>query len=232
MGDNKKRASLYFQIGNDLLEQKNYPDALTNLLEADKLDPENPYIMNSLGMLYFAREKYDLAANYIQRAIKADPKYTDARSNLGRIYIAQGKYERAIAETKRALKDLTYNQPEKAHTNLGLAYFRKNNFKDAREQFLQALKLNKDYCPAYNHYGKTLMKLKQFDDASGVFDRGIKVCQHSPEEVHYLSGLSYYQRGKKDMALIRLKEVAKLYPGSEYSEKSRSLLKVIEQDQK
>jgi type IV pilus assembly protein PilF len=229
-GDNVKRAELYLQIGNDYLDQKIYPDALTNLLQAEKLDPDNPRIMNSLGLLYFAREKYDTAVTYIKKAIAADPKFSDARSNLGRVYIAQGKYDKAIFEIKKALRDLTYNKPEKAQTNLGLAYFRQDRFRAAREQLLSALKLNKDYCPAYSYYGQTLMKLKEYENAGGVFDRAIKVCQNDPEEVHYLSGLSYYQMGKKEMALIRLKEVAKLYPSSEYAEKSRALLKVIEQD--
>lgn len=226
------KAALYLQIGNDLLAQNNYPEALSNLLQAQKYAPDNPVVLNSLGMLYFAREKYETAAGYIQRAVKSEPRYTDARTNLGRVYIAQGKYNKAIFETKKALKDLTYGQPEKAQTNLGLAYLRKNNFRAAKAQLSSAIKLNKDYCPAYNYYGQTLMKLKDYDSSAGIFDRAIKVCQNSPEEVHFLSGLSYYQMGKQQMALIRLKEVAKLYPASEYAEKSRSLLKVIEQDKK
>lgn len=230
-GHDERRANLYLQIGNDYLDQKNYPEALTSLLEANKFAPNNPAILNSLGMLYLAREKYSVAQEYMEKAIDIDPKYTDARNNLGRIYIAQGKYQKAIVEIKKSLKDLTYTAPEKIQTNLGLAYLRTNKYPQAREQLLSALKTNKDYCPAYGYYGQTLMKLKQYEDASGVLDRGIKVCQNNPEEVHYLSGLSYYQMGKKDMALIRFKEVAKLYPASEYAEKSRSLLKVIEQDQ-
>lgn len=229
-GDSEKRALLYYQIGNDLLEQQNYPEALVNLLKAEKLAPDHPQIMNALGMLYFYREKYDTSVNYIRRAITADPTFTDARTNLGRVYIAQGKYKKAVFEIKKAMKDLTYSHPEKAQTNLGLAYLREDKYPEAREEFLQALKLNKDYCPAYSYYGQTLMKLKQYENASGIFDRGIKVCQNGPEEVHFLSGLSYYQMGKKEMAITRLKEVAKLYPSSEYAEKSRSLLKVIGQD--
>lgn len=224
------KASLYLQIGNDLAAQGNYPEALINLIKADQLAPNNPVIQNSLGMLYFQREKYNTAEEYISKSVKAQPQYTDARTNLGRVYIAQGKYNKAIVEIKKALKDLTYNQQEKAQTNLGLAYLRTNKYLEAKKELHGAIKLNKDYCPAYNYYGQTLMKLKDYESAGGVFDRAIKVCQNTPEEVHFLSGLSYYQMGKKEKALIRLKEVSKLYPASEYAEKSRSLLKVIEQD--
>lgn len=226
------KAGLYLQIGNDLMAQNNYPEALSNLLLAQKHAPDNPVILNSLGMLYLARDKYKTAEEYVKKAVIAEPKYTDARTNLGRVYIAQGKYKKAIIETKKALKDLTYTQPEKAQTNLGLAYLRINKFKEAKTQLSTAIKLNKEYCPAYNYYGQTLMKLKDFESASGIFDRAIRVCQNSPEEAHYLSGLSYYQSGKSNMAITRFKEVAKLYPTSEYAEKSRSLLKVIEQDKK
>lgn len=225
-----KRAALYHQIGADYLESNNYPEALTNLLKADEHAPNNPVIMNSLGMLYFAQHKYDMAVAYLEKAIQKQPQYSEARNNLGRVYIAQGLYDKAITEINKVIRDLVYTAPEKAKTNLGLAYLRKDQYQLARTQFLEAIKLNKNYCYAYGYYGQTLLKLKEYDNASGVFDRAIKVCQNNPEEVHYLSGLSYYHRGKKKMALIRLKEVTQLYPASEFAEKSRALLNVIAQD--
>lgn len=228
--DNERRAGFYLQIGLDNLAQKNFPEALTNLIQADKLSPNNPVILNALGAFYLEHGKYTTASEYSSKALRINPQYTEARNNLGRIYIAQGHYDKAIVEVRKALKDLTYPHPEKVRTNLGIAYLRKNQFARAKQHLQSALKINKDYCPAYSYYGQTLLKLKQYDDANAIFDRGIKVCQDSPEEVHYLSALSYYQTGKKEMALVRLKEVAKLYPTSEYAEKSRSLLKVIQQE--
>ena len=229
--NNERRAGFYLQIGLDNLNQKNYPEALTHLAEADKLSPNNPVILNALGSFYLAHRKYATAIDFTRRALQINPNFTEARNNLSRIYIAQGHYDRAIVETKRALKDLTYPYPERVQTNLGLALLRKNQYPKAKAQLQSALKTNKDYCPAYSYYGQTLMKLKQYEDANAIFDRGIKVCQDSPEEVHYLSALSYYQNGKKEMALVRFREVTKLYPTSEYAEKSRSLLKVIQQEQ-
>ncbi len=228
--DKEGRASLYHQIGADYLANKSYPEALTNLLKADELAPDNAIIMNSLGMLYFAQNKYSVAVAYLQRALEKQPSFSEARNNLGRVYIAQGLYNKAIKEIETVVKDLTYTNPERARTNLGLAYLRQNKYDLARTELLEAIKLNRNYCTPYELYGQTLMKLKEYDNATGVFDRAIKVCQNTPEEVHYLSGLSYYHRGHKKMAVTRLKEVTQLYPASEFAEKSRALLNVIAQD--
>ncbi len=48
-----KQAELYFGAGTQSLMDQQYTEALKNLLEANKLDPENSDILNNLGMAYF-----------------------------------------------------------------------------------------------------------------------------------------------------------------------------------
>lgn len=227
---NSKKADIYTRLGYDYMENKKYPEALQNFLEAEKLNPNSSVINNGLAMTYYAREKYDLALKHVLRALDADPKNMDAQNNLGRIYIAMGNYDAAEKALNLALKDLTYSQIEKPLTNLGIVYARKNKPTQSKNYFIKALQANRNFCPAYLEYGSLLLKNKDYEMAGGLFDKAVKICENSPQEVHYLSALSYYQLGKKDFAIARLKEIIKLYPENEYADKSKSLLKALGQD--
>lgn len=222
-----RKAEIYTRLGYEYLKNGKYPEALQNFLEAEKLDGSASSIQNGLAMTYFARDKFDLALTHIQKAIKLDSKNVEAYNNLGRIHIALGNYDQAEAALQTALKDLTYTEPEKPLTNMGLLYVRKGQPDKARSYFVKAMQSNRNFCPAYKEYGNALLKMKNYETASSLFDKAVKICENSPEEVHYLSALSYYQMGKRDFAVARFREVIKLYPESEFAEKSKSLLKAI-----
>ncbi len=90
-----EQAELHLRVGSSLLESGSYPQALSELLKAEELDPENAMIQNNLGLVYFARERLELSEKHIRRAIALDPKFTDAKNNLGRVLIESKKYEEA-----------------------------------------------------------------------------------------------------------------------------------------
>lgn len=224
------RATLFLEMGIENLEKGEYPQALQSLLEGYRLDPNNAQILNALGMTYFAQEQYQYAIDHLQKAIKKESNFSDAHNNLGRVLLSVGKFDSAEKHLKICLNDLTYPYPEKTLSNLGLLYFSKKDYVAAKEYYLRALKQNREFCPAYSQYGQTLLKMKDYEGAVLIFDRAIRICINNPEEVHYYSALSYYQFGKKDLATARLQEVIKLYPTSEYADKSRQLLAAIKQD--
>jgi Tfp pilus assembly protein PilF len=226
-----QRAGLYLQIGNDYMDQRDYPNALANLIEAYKLLPDNPEILNSLGMLYFYRDKLDVSLGYLEKAIKIAPTYTDARTNYARVLISLAQYNLAIKQLNLVMKDLTYNQLDKAYTNLGLAFFRKDKFKKAKPFFVKALGINQHYCPAYNLYGQTLLKLNEYQTATSIFDQALRICETNLEELNYFSAITDYQLGRKSQAKAHLQEIIRSNPASEYAEKAQKLLAALEQGQ-
>lgn len=223
----KETAVLHFNIAVAHLESGRYPEALKQMLTAYDMDPENPMILNNLGLAYFVREKYLEAQKYISQALKIKPDYTDARNNLGRVLAALGRYEEATEELERVLKDLTYTAPEKALTNLGFVQLKQDNFEKAKKTLAKAIQSSREYCPAYNYYGQALFMNREYNKASDIFDRALRICERVPEEVHYFSALSYYKAGLSDKAIARFEEVVKNYPESEFAQKSESMLKII-----
>ncbi len=225
--ETKQKAILHFNIGVSDLESGRYPEALQQLLIANDMEPDNPLILNNLGLAYFVREKYAEAHQNIARALKLRPSYSDARNNLGRVLIEMGRTDDAIAELERVTKDLTYPSPEKAFANLGLAHMKKEEYQKAKKALAKAIQINREFCEAYNYYGQTLFRNQEFSKSSDIFDRALKICDRIPQEVHYFSALSYYKSGQFDKAIARFEEVIKNYPESEFAQKSESMLKII-----
>lgn len=224
----KEQSLLYLQIGSEHLKNGQYPLALKALLEAEKLDQTNPILYNNLGLAYFVRDRFELAEKNLKKAVELDSKYTEARNNLGRMYIHLKKYDLAIKELKIAAEDLTYNFPSKVLSNLGLAYFRSGQFKEARDYFKKSLRLERENCFTFNYYGRSLFELKEYEQSAPSFDQAENLCKSSKfEEPTYFGALSYLKIGKRELAVTKLEEVVSKFPESQYAKRATRLLKIL-----
>lgn len=226
--EEKEKALVYLQVGTSQLQNGNYPQAMSSLLQAEKLDPDNPSIQNNLGLAYYVRDYFPQAEKAFRKAIHLKPDYTDAKNNLGRSLIELNRYQEAIQVLQIAEKDLTYGFPEKPLINLGLAYFKMEKFDLAKNYFAKALNVQKENCFAFNYYGRSLYELKKFSEASNALDRAVGFCQINQfDEPHYYSALAYYQSGNHAKAEARLEELLKLYPQGKYQERARIMLETF-----
>ncbi len=225
------RAMLHFQIGSAHLTQGNYPSALRELLVAERLHPKGPEIQNNLGLAYFVRNEYKIAEEKFRKALEFNSEFTEARNNLGRVLVEQKLYKEAIKELQLATKDLLYQYPDRSFTNLGLAYFRKGDFKESQKAFRRSLELNRNNCVALNLYGRSLFELKSFSLASETFDQVCDRCQElNSDEPFYYSGLSYFKLGKREKAIARLEESISNFPSGPNATKAKEALLILQKN--
>lgn len=216
------------RMGATQMESGDYPQALRNILQAEELDPTNPVIQNNLGLIYFFRERFDLAEKHFQKAISLDPTYSEARNNLSRVYLEQSKFDLAEKEVQVVLNDLTYPNPEKAQINFGLIKFNQKQFTAARAAFSKALKQVPDDCAASTYYGRTFFEVGDYSQAAEALDKAIGFCQKNMyDEPHYYSALAYYRLGDKSKSIARFEGLLKLYPSGTYREKAKGMLALI-----
>lgn len=226
--EKKERAELHMRIGTGSFEAGDYPAALRELLEANRLDPDNAVVHNNLGLTYFMREKYDLAEKSLRRAIDLRPDYSDARNNLARVLIDLGRYPEAEAELRTVLADLTYGGIGRAWTNMGLSRFNQKDWKGAREAFRKAVADLRDDCVANTYLGRAHFELGDYSKAVDSLDRAVGFCQRQNyDEPHYFSALAWYRLGDRKRSLARFEEVSKLYPDGKYREKARAMVDLI-----
>lgn len=224
----REEAALRGQIGTAHLARGNYPAALRELMQAEKLDPKNVSVQNNLGLVYFFRNRFDTSLSHLSRALEIAPEYSDARNNYARVLIEVGRFDEARKQLDQVLADLTYNEPAKAWVNYGLLYFKKKDYEAARTKFAEAIKINRDNCLAQTLYGRSLLEMGKGEIAAQALDNAVVVCRPQQyDEPFYYSGLAYYKLGRTSAAIARMEEIMKLYPQGTYAVKAESMLKLM-----
>lgn len=226
----KERAQLHMQIGTGYLSQGLYPQAMSELLKAEQMDPENPMILNNVGLAYFVRGKLKQAEGKFRAAVKLDGRYSDAKNNLARTLIDQDRMDEAVRILNSVEGDLTYQFPEKTTANLGMAHFKLGNYQRAEEYLLRSLQVRRQNCVTAHYYGRTLMELKRVEQSAQMLDQAVEWCRASRfEEPLFFSAMSYYSLGEKEKSRARLEELLKDYPKSKYVAKAKGMLQLLEQ---
>ncbi len=219
---NAKQASLYFGAGTQSLMDKQYTEALKNLLQANKLDPDNAEILNNLGMAYYFKGEEEVAVRTLMQALKIDENNSDAKVNLASIYYKNARYADAEKIYKQVLKDLTYDKQARTLFNLGLieSQIKKNNVA-AENYFKKSIKEDDNYCPAYHHLGLVQYNRRQYNSALKNFkEASMGVCVDSPAPYYY-QALSLIELRRYDDARMRLDEIDTRFKKSDYAQKAR-----------
>jgi len=102
---------------------------------------------------------------------KVDPKAL-AAFKRALTELQQGNSDEALV----LFQEMTGNYPQIAvsHTNIGLIYFRANDFELAENAFQQAIKIKPDNAIAYNHLGIIYRKKGRFSDAEQQYLKAIE----------------------------------------------------------
>lgn len=76
-----------------------------------KIEPNNPRIYHSMGLVLASRGHLDRAAELFRQALALQPEYASAHENLARILISQGKAAEANFHHEAALRIMTARPP-------------------------------------------------------------------------------------------------------------------------
>ncbi len=221
-------AELHLQIGNDYLKKENYPLALKELLIAEDHDPSNPHVQANLGMVYFMRERYELAEKHYRKSISLKPDFTDAKNNLSRAFIEIGQYRQAEILLKEVLADLTYVDFPKAYANYGVLEFKRKNYPVAITYFKKSLERDRENCFTQVYHGRSYLELKDTQFAVVQLEKAIPFCsQIESDEAHFYSAIALYRNNQKDKARVRFEELIRIYPSGYNIEKAQKMLELL-----
>lgn len=71
-------------FGVDMAKRGLWSEALFRFHQAEKLEPQNPRVLNNLGVAYEATGNYEKALAFYQQALKIEPNNRELRANYGR----------------------------------------------------------------------------------------------------------------------------------------------------
>lgn len=93
-----KLAEPFIDLSVLLLDQNNADEALSFLLQADAVFPEDPRVAEMLGKVYWRQNNLQEARTQLEKATKLTPKSVASHYLLGQVYRKQGLPEKAKIE--------------------------------------------------------------------------------------------------------------------------------------
>ena len=150
--------------GDELRAEKAYLDALDYFHAALAKQPDNPPVLNKIGIVDLMLQRYREAAKDFELALKKDHKFAEAYNNLGVVKYelgAQGlrhkhlfagrDLSRAITDYKKAI-ELDPNSAS-FYSNMGAAYFAEQKIEEASKAYEEAIRLDPQIFERNSHTG-------------------------------------------------------------------------------
>ena len=191
----RKEARATRDLGEAHMAAGNYTAALRELLKSEQMYADDHLLQNSLGITYINKGELELAIRHFKRAIELKPGYAPARNNLGSAYMGMKQWDAAIEEFEKVTQDMLYATPHFPLSNLGKAYYYKNDFPKAESYFKQALKREPGFLNAQLGLAQTYIARLRLQEAVNLLQSAIR--QHPQAAPLYLALGEAYQLGKQ-----------------------------------
>lgn len=222
------RARLHMEVGRGSLMEGDATLALQNLVQAEKLDNTIPEIHHLKSLAFYLKRDMDSATASARRAVKLAPDYSDAKNTLGKLLIDQGEAKEAEPLLLQAAKDSLYADSYKAHTNLGIIYYRSGKNAAAEKHFKEAYESAPGAsCIASYYLGHLALAREAAQDALKHYDRASQKFCASFAEAHLAVGIAFERTRQFDRARRKFLEVNQAFPNTQIAEKAMERLKAL-----
>jgi type IV pilus assembly protein PilF len=221
---NQALAEATRNVGEAYLSGGNLIAALRELKKAEAMSPDDHITQFDLGLVYYYRDRYDLAIEHLQRAIRLKPDYAPAINTLGNTYSAMGQWDKAIETYEKIIEDAFYGTPHFALSNMGVAYYQKKDYARAERYFLEALRLNPDFINALTGLGTMYIDQGRYDEAVVKLGRAVR---KDPKvgKLHFELGRAYRGQGDTVQARAEFAKAAELAPDTPLAADAQKELK-------
>ena len=161
------------QLGNALMENRQFPQAETALREATGLAPDEASAWGTLGWVLWQEDKGAEAHANLERAVALDPDLPELHNNLANVEWGIGDQAAAVQQFREALRI----QPGIAEWRLNLARVlaTRGEIPEARFQFEQAIRLKPDSAEARMDYGRLLADHGELAAAIRQLDTAVRL---------------------------------------------------------
>jgi tetratricopeptide (TPR) repeat protein len=205
-------------LGATLYKKGQIDEAIRELQEAVRLNPDYADTHNNLGAALEQKGQIDEAIRQYQEALRLKPDYADAHYNLGFTLGRIGQIDEAIRQFQEAIR-LKPDHAE-AHNNLGIALVMKGQIDEAIPQYQEALRLKPADAEPHNNLGAALGKKGLTDAAIKQYREALRL-KPADARVHNNLGNALLTKGQIDEAISQYQEALNLKP--DYADARKNL---------
>lgn len=221
-----KPVAYHYQMGISYLEERDYTSALTELTEAEKIEPNVAELQYNLGRTLVGKRRPDLAEAKFLRAIALKPHYSAARNDLGVLYLETARWDNAVQQFKAVKDDLFYPRHDHAGINLGLAYLGRGDYDAALAEFSSVRAIDPRNPIIMVATGRVLFAQGKTRQAITEYYRAIEVAPEY-QAAHFHLGMALMKDSRLDAASAAFKEVVRISPDSELGYKAAGYVDLL-----
>ena len=184
--------------------------------------PDDPDILNELGMTLARQEEYAEACEVFRRALSINPRDIEVRSNLATSLAQAGEFDAAFEQFDAAIQQ----DPDDATTCYSAAVARtsQGDLEQATALYRRAIELDPGLVVAHGGLAKVLLAQGQAEEAIRHL-RGLLKVNASDAETRLRLGVALSSTGQAGEAVEHLRQVVALRPG--WAEASAELAWVL-----
>ena len=189
-------------------EKNAFDSAITDLLKASRLDPEDADYLTMLGNIYYEQQKTGSSRYYLFKALALDSLNKDALILLADIdyYVDGGKDTVYLNQLARLEPDHYYLEYRK-----GLAYYYQENFQLAIKHLEKAIYLDPEFDVAYYYRGLAMMHMGAIDPALQSMAKAIEIYDQD-HLYHHMQGYLYIEKEDYRSAIASSRKALALNP--------------------
>lgn len=218
---------LYNNVGNKLIKEKKYTQAITAFQEALKVAEQYknkeyitksksmlPKLFNSVGSSYYKKSDFNKALEALNKAIVYDPDYAKAYYTMGLVYKKMNdpvNFEITADKGVIAATNSKDNKTKGLITKSANGFFLSGGSKalaakkaqDAVDMLTKALKYSPKAVDTYFYLASANIELKDYDAAVEAANKALEMGGDDQEKnaKHYYNlGLAYKGKGEKTKA--------------------------------
>lgn len=190
----------HFRLANIYYEYIWNYEALNELNELERIDPDYPELYLLQGKLYDRMGESDKSFEALQLAVAKQPGNSEAHYYLGTVYQQKGMQETAINEYMKAVKIPVTDESAalKAHLQIGRIYAGKREQEKAEREYKAALGIDpasveviSELRNLYEQMAEGYEVKDDFNKAADMYDKMIKIDPNNPRNV-----MAYMELGK------------------------------------
>ena len=190
----------------DCFKKQDYEGAINSFEKALIETPDDPHVINNMGLCYSKLGQDDKAEEMFVKALSLNSKQVESYINLTDVYFRNRKIEDAVNLLENAVTFMPDNIVLK-HT-LARVYIEDKRYDMAMDQLSEILDESPKNSDAYWDLGNIYFELGDYDSATACFEQLLELVD-SNHIIYYQTGLTYEANDNIDKAISNhLKAIA------------------------
>jgi type IV pilus biogenesis/stability protein PilW len=216
-------ADEHYRVAQQYFGNSSYLLAEQEVRKALDLDPHDPRYFELLALIYQAQGRLKPADEAYRTALQQPNVPPSVLVNYSTVLLLRDRYDEAIGMARRALENPGYDKPAIAYTNIGLAYLKKGEPRQAVENLRSALEYDPSLPEAHHNLGLAYARVGERTLAIRSFREAIRY-RPSYAQAYAELGQVLLAEGRQTEARAAFERVVTLDPDSALAVAARQQL--------